>query len=337
MRSSTAIAPSNLALVKYWGKKDVSLRIPCNNSISMNLSNAKTTTNVRFVEGLQHDVVIVNSERLSSSSSVAARVSKHMDRIRAMAGVEERAIVTTDNSFPQSVGIASSASGFAALTVATAAALELDLDNRELSIISRLGSGSACRSIPDGFVEWLAGNSNETSFAVQIASPDHWDISIVTVVVSREAKKLISTDGHELATASPLFKCRLETVEKRLEVVRNAIQAKDFGSLGREVEMDAISMHAVAMSSPFIANAWNSGAYYWTADTMRLILAVQEWRAVGIETYFTLDAGPTVHLLCRREDEIRVAESVRALQFNDPQSHWDILINHPADGVRLVE
>lgn len=336
MNPSTAIAPSNLAFVKYWGKKDPELRLPYNNSISVNLSNATTITSVNFVSDLERDKIISNEKEVSLTSNFAIRVSKHLDRLRSLAGENTKAIVKTENSFPESVGIASSASGFAALTAAAAGALGLDLDERELSILARLGSGSACRSIPDGFVEWVSGDDSESSFAKQIAPPDHWDISIVTVVVSQKAKKLTSTSGHELALASPFFKTRIDGIEDCLKKVRKSILSKDFEQFGQELEMEAISLHAIAMTSPFMANGWNSGAYYWTSDTMELILAVQEWRSSGLETYFTLDAGPTVHLVCLREYENEVINSVKELTENKPNRHWDIMVNHPANGVRLL-
>jgi diphosphomevalonate decarboxylase len=231
---ATAVAPSNLAFVKYWGKKDSALRIPTNNSISMNLSNAKTITSVQFDPGVREDIVILKKSGQAAAAGYTARVSAHLDRVRDMAGVTTRARVVTENTFPESVGIASSASGFAALSVAAAAALSLELSEKELSILARLGSGSACRSIPSGFVEWEAGLDNDSSYARQIASPDHWEISIVTIIVTSESKKISSTLGHQLAVASPFFQTRLETLDARLENVRQAILQKDFERFGRE-------------------------------------------------------------------------------------------------------
>ena len=176
IRKARAEAPSNLAFVKYWGKKDSALRIPTNNSISMNLSNAKTITSVEFDDAFAEDQVNIKSTGEKAGRGYTTRVSGHLDRVREMAGVSTRALVVTENTFPESVGIASSASGFAALSVAATAALGLDLSEKQLSILARLGSGSACRSIPSGFVEWQAGVDNETSFAKQIAPPDHWDL-----------------------------------------------------------------------------------------------------------------------------------------------------------------
>src|SRR3989344_2439626 len=170
---STAIAPSNIAFTKYWGRKDEKLRLPMNGSISMCLSNLLTTTTVEFSEKLKADDIIINGERREKE---ALKVSKHLDRIRKLAGISTYAKVVSQNSFPTATGLSSSASGFAALTVAGAKAAGLNLSEKELSILARQGSGSACRSIPDGFVEWIDGDTSETSYAISLYPPEHWHI-----------------------------------------------------------------------------------------------------------------------------------------------------------------
>src|SRR5579859_1114117 len=245
-RKATACANSNLAFVKYWGKRDSALNIPTNGSISMNLSEARTTTTVEFDLSLPADEIFRQDKNGLADPAFTARTSRQLDRVRRLAGVQTRARVTTNNEFPAGVGIASSASGMAALTAAAAAALGLRLSERELSALARLGSGSACRSIPAGFVEWIAGDSHETSYAVQIAPPDHWNILDIAVVVSDKTKDLSSSDGHLLAVSSPFFNARLETIPGRLDRVRNAILQRNFEEFGREIETEAISLHAIA-------------------------------------------------------------------------------------------
>jgi diphosphomevalonate decarboxylase len=336
--SATAEAPANLAFVKYWGKKDAHLRLPTNNSISVNLSHAKTITRVEFDEHLEQDRVYILGREAPPEVEFSERVFRHLDRVRAMAGVDHRAVVRTKNNFPTGVGIASSASGFAALTVASCAALGLDLTEKELSSLARLGSGSACRSIPDGFTEWIAEDVENCSYAVQVAPAEHWDIRIVTVMVSKQAKELSSTSGHSLATASPFFPARLESLEKRLEKVRSAILNRDLETFGRETEMEAISFHTIAMTSPILsATGWQSGAYYWLPDSLELMLAVQYWRRDGIEVYFTLDAGPTVHLICLNKELSRVVSEVHETESRIVGRKWDILVNSPSEGTHLVE
>ncbi len=337
-RQATAEAPANLAFVKYWGKKNSGLRLPANNSISVNLSQAKTTTSIIFDSAYGEDQVEVLGSNAPVKPEFSKRVSQHLDRIRNLAGaMGVKALVQTRNSFPSGVGIASSAAGFAALTTAAAAALELPLDQKALSALARLGSGSACRSIPDGFCEWIAGADDHSSYAVQIVAPDHWDLRVVSVVVSEEIKKLSSTDGHALAAASPFFEARLATLPERLKKVREAIITRDFATFGRETEMEAISFHTIAMTSP-IQNAagWASGAYYWLPESLEIMLAVQNWRQQGLPVYFTLDAGPTVHLLCLEKDVETLKEQVHHLEQMQPGRSWRLLTNAPANGARVL-
>jgi diphosphomevalonate decarboxylase len=317
---ATAEAPANLAFVKYWGKKDAGLRLPTNNSISVNLSQAKTFTSVEFDENLGKDTLSVLGREPPLEREFSERVFQHLDRVRAKAGVKYSAEVRTRNSFPTGVGIASSASGFAALTVAACAALDLKLSEKELSALARLGSGSACRSIPDGFTEWIATDKDNLSYAVQIASPDHWDIQIITVVVSKQSKLLSSTSGHALATASPFFAARLEGLERRLETVRSAINQRDFETFGRETEMEAISFHTIAMTSPIESQkSW------------------QRWRGDGIEVFFTLDAGPTVHLICQKKDLTRVVSAIHEIESRKTDRKWELLVNSPSVGAHVIE
>ena len=334
---ATATAPSNLAFVKYWGKRDVDLRIPTNNSISVNLSNATTRTRVIFAEDIEVDQLKIAEKSIATNTVFFRRVFKQIDRIRSMSGVDTCASITTKNSFPDSVGIASSASGFAALTLAASKATGLDLNQKKLSELSRLGSGSACRSIPDGFVEWIALDENNSSYAIQLAPPDHWDIQILSVILSPKAKELSSTAGHNLAAASPFFNCRLATLDERLNIVRSAILEKDFEAFGRETEKEAISFHSIAMTSPYqqSGNGWASGVYYWLPESLELILAVQTWRNNGIQVYFTLDAGPTIHLICMRKDLEIIQSQIQGVESRIPGRKWDVLVNSPAIGARL--
>ena len=334
---ATAEAPANLAFVKYWGKKDSDLRLPANNSISVNLSQARTITTVDFVEDLGQDQVFISGKEIPSDLEFARRVSQHLDRIRKLAGVNFKAIIQTKNSFPTGVGIASSASGFAALTVAGCAALHLELSEKEISGLARLGSGSACRSIPDGFVEWVVEDADKQSYAVQIAPPDHWEIKIVTVIISKESKELSSTSGHSLAVASPFYSTRLAGLDQRLQKVRSAIHDRDFESFGRETELEAISFHTIAMTSSFAtAEGWQSGAYYWLPESLELILAVQSWRKQGLGVYFTLDAGATVHLICLQKDLEPLLTAIKEVETRCECRKWDVLVHAPAIGARII-
>jgi diphosphomevalonate decarboxylase len=188
---ATAEAKSNIAFIKYWGNRDAALRIPLNNSISMNLDHATTTTTVAFAPALNGDEIVIGGA--SANTAQRARVSAHLDRVRALAQIETRARVASQNNFPMGAGIASSASAFAALSLSATRAAGLELPERALSILARQGSGSASRSIPGGFVEWLAGSESANSYAIQLAPPEFWDLRDVIAIVSTTEKEVGST------------------------------------------------------------------------------------------------------------------------------------------------
>lgn len=335
MQKATALAHPNLAFLKYWGKRDSKLNIPLNNSISMNLGGVYTRTTVEFDAALSEDEVIVVGQ--GEEAKFDRRVTRHLDRIRSIAQVDTHARVKTENSFPAGTGFASSASGFAALTLAAAAALSLDLDQRQLSILARQGSGSACRSIPDGFVEWIAGETNEDSFARQLAAPDHWDIVDVAVAVSQEQKKVSSSEGHELALNSPFWDVRASLLPSKYERMRQSILERDFATFGRELESEAMMMHSIMMTSAHEdGGSWYSGIYYWLPDTLELISAVQGWRSQGLAVYFTLDAGPTVHLICTADTKTAVLNAVQTLRSKRGDRSWVVTENQPAVGAHLI-
>ncbi len=296
---ATAAAHPNLALVKYWGQTDAALNLPTNDSISLNLSGATTTTTVTFDAALAADAVFLNGE--ACDPVTCARVSAHLERVRALAGLERRARVDSYNDFPAGAGVASSASAFAALSLAATRAAGLELDTRALSVLARKGSGSACRSIPGGFVEWVAAETDAASYARQLAPPAHWALRVLTVTFPGQPKAVSSLEGHRAAPTSPFFGARLVAVEGTLATVRRALRERDFAALGCAVEREALSLHALALTSRVAEQPWLSGIIYWQPETVALLRAVQAWRREGIPVYFSLDAGPSVHLLCEAE------------------------------------
>lgn len=285
---ATATAGANIAIVKYWGTRDLAQRLPTNDSISLTLDTATTTTTVRFEPNLEEDVVILQGK--PASEGARARVSAHLDRMRMLADVSLHAYVESSNTFPIGAGVASSASGFAALTAAGSAALGLSLSQRGMSVLARLGSGSACRSMVGGWAHWLQGTCHEDSYATQIAPPEHWDVRDIIAIVTDQEKPVPSTEGHRRALTSPLFPARLARVKNIVPRVREAIYGRDFRTLGALAESDALSMHAIMLTSapPLL---------YWLPATVELIHKVGAWRAEGVPCYFTLDAGPNVHIL----------------------------------------
>jgi diphosphomevalonate decarboxylase len=329
--TATATAHPNLAFVKYWGQSDTALHIPANGSISMNLSAALTTTTVTFLDDLDADDVVLNG--LAADAVTRQRVSAHLDRVRALAGLGARARVVSSNSYPTAAGVASSAAAFAALSLAATAAVDLDLSERALSILARKGSGSACRSIPDGFVEWTRGEDDASSWACSLAPLDHWRLCVITVSPTQTPKAVPSLIGHRAARTSPLYDQRRDSAEGRLHTVRQAIADRDLEALGMAAEREAAWLHAVAMTSTVADRPWLSGIYYMTPLTVRLIHAIQRWRAAGLAVYFTLDAGPAVHLICEESSERLVLDALDSLS---DLGKIQRLVSYPGPGARLV-
>jgi diphosphomevalonate decarboxylase len=325
---TTAVAPANIAFIKYWGMRDPHATLPYNGSISMNLDACLTTTSVELDPALNSDEVTLTLYEQAPQQATGRpreRVVQHLDRLRQMAGVETRARVASRNNFPADAGIASSAAAFAALTLAGAAALGLPLEPRSLSRLARLsGSGSASRSIPTGYVEWYNGNDMQ-SVAESLAPPEHWDLGDVVAVVDPGAKKVGSAANHLLAASSPYFSVRLDEIPARLDGARQAIAQRDLSRLGAIMEADAVSMHVVCMTQA-------PPSFYWNAGTMAVIHAVRGWREQGLEAYFTIDAGANVHVICAGANRATVEAALRAL----PEVQFT-LSNGPGQGARLAD
>jgi diphosphomevalonate decarboxylase len=319
---ATAASCPNIALIKYWGNRDHALRIPANSSLSMNMGGLTTTTTVAFDDSSKDDVVMLDG--VEQAGGAKARVVQMLDRVRAMAEAGARARVESRNDFPAGAGLASSASGFAALALASAAAAGLSLDEAALSRLARTGSGSACRSVPGGYVEWQAGADDASSYAFSIAPPGHWPLRDLIAIVDTAHKDVGSTQGHRLADSSPLHAGRVASVPDRLARVKAAILERDFAALAPVVEADALAMHAVMMTSdpPLI---------YWQPATLAILHALRAWRAAGVPVCFTIDAGANVHCLC----EISAAPEVQRRLESIPGVK-EILTATPGGSARLV-
>jgi diphosphomevalonate decarboxylase len=302
-RRATALAHPNIAFIKYWGNEDDTLRLPSNPSLSMNLGSLHTITTVTFADNLASDELVINNVPITDAG--LARVTAHLDLVRARVGLSLPARVESENNFPMGSGIASSAAAFAALSVAAAAAAGLSLDEAGLSRLARRGSGSASRSIPAGYCQWVTG-SDETSIAASIAPPEHWDLRDVIVIASQAHKSVGSTDGHRLAKTASLQAARIAGAEARLNACREALLVRDLAKMGPVIEEDAVIMHAVMMSS-------HPPLYYWNAVTMDIIQATQRWRSEGLLVYFTIDAGPNVHLICQAVHAAAVETEARKI------------------------
>ncbi len=304
MTTSTAQSHPNIAFIKYWGNRNNTLRLPMNGSISMNLAGLTTRTTVSFQPSLAFDELIINGHEVTGPG--LDRVAYILDIIRGMANIHERAEVITENNFPAGAGIASSASAFAALALAGSKAAGLNLSEPELSRLARRGSGSAARSIPDGFVEWQVGSGDDDSFAFSIAPAAHWDLVDCVAIVSASHKKTGSTEGHAIAPTSPLQDARVADTPRRLDLCRKAILEKDFNAFTAIVELDSDIMHAVMMTS-------TPALHYWKPASLAVMEAVRQWRAEGLSACYTVDAGANVHVLTTAAEVHTVETKLRTI------------------------
>ncbi|MEM7584010.1 MAG: diphosphomevalonate decarboxylase [Acidobacteriota bacterium] len=314
----TVRSPSNIAFIKYWGAKDLEQAIPVNPSLSMTLTECFSRSTVEWVEEAgEHEIWwrATDGSFEDAPPAFAERVRGHFDFLRRWAKVEGRFRLATENSFPAAAGLASSASGFSAMTLATLGALGRQASAAEKSALARLsGSGSASRSVLGGYVEWPdstsfgAVSSRAQCYARQIQPADHWDLRNVIAVVERGAKSTSSLDGHRRAQTSPYFHTRQRRLPGRLKAVRRAIEKRDFTGLGQVIETEAIDLHCVAMTS-------DPAIFYWSPATLVVLAAVRAMREDGVEAYSTMDAGANVHVICQPEAEAEVGRRLQGLEL----------------------
>jgi len=302
--SAVAVACANIAFIKYWGNRDSRLRIPVNGSISMNLDGLFTQTRVTFRP--EHEVDVLNLNRQIIGGKALERVSTILDLVRAQARLPLFAEVVSENNFPTGAGIASSAAAFAALSLAATCAAGLNVSEAELSRLARRGSGSAARSIPGGFVEWQAGESDLDSYAFSIAPPAYWDLVDLVVIVQADEKQVGSSEGHALAWASPLQEARVQDAPRRLNICRKAVLERDFDALAGVVEQDSNLMHAVMMTS-------NPPLFYWEPASLSVMKLIPQWRESGLAVCYTLDAGPNVHVICQADAAVEAQNRLEAI------------------------
>jgi diphosphomevalonate decarboxylase len=320
--TGTGVACANIALIKYWGNLDPNLRIPSTGSISINLDGLVSRTRVTFDPALGADQLVLNGE--IAQAAALQRASTLLERVRLRSGIQLHARVESENNFPTGTGIASSASGFAALALAASRAAGLELDEPSLSRLARSASGSACRSVPGGFAEWQAGDNDQNSFAFSIAPAEYWDLVDCIAVISQTHKTTTSQDGHLLADTSPLQAARVAGAPRRLAICRQAILDRDFDALAQIVELDGNLMHAVMFTS-------SPPLFYWLPATVQVMHSVIAWRKGGVPACYTIDAGPNVHVLCSagyaQEIAGRLAQIEGVLQ---------VLKAHPGGPARLL-
>lgn len=329
-RTVTARAHANIALVKYWGKRDVALNLPAAGSLSMTLAALTTTATAGPADG-ERDELTLDGHPVSGPA--LARFSAWADLVREAAGQPAlRFRVESANDFPTSSGLASSASGYAALALAVSAAAELDLEPRELSVLARRGSGSAARSIFGGLVAMRPGTRADGSDAhgEELLSAAEltrtWPLAMVIAVVGGGRVKSISSRAamDHCAETSPLYGGWLAAVPGDLAAARAAIERRDLHALGEVAERSALTMHAAALAArPAIA--------YFRPATIALIEAVHELRRGGTAAFFTMDAGPHVKVLTTPAEASTVARRIG--QVSDVTR---VIESGPGGGAELV-
>ncbi|MDD3896667.1 MAG: diphosphomevalonate decarboxylase [Candidatus Peribacteraceae bacterium] len=330
---ATAISTPNIAFIKYWGNRNNPLRLPMADSLSMTLSEPSVEITIDHADTLK-----IQSSTMGEDREVTG---KHLDRFQKVIDLAKEYLGTLgiddalpgelsiriDSHIPPAVGLASSAAVFSCLARAIAALIteKKELTDEQVSIIARLGSGSAARSVMGGFVALEAGEgaSIDAAKAVQIADENHWLLHDIVVIPSREEKKVGSTEGHALAATSPYFAARIQAIRtRRQQECIDSILEKDFEKLQRVSEEDALDMHHVMETS-------NPPLKYLSQETHRIVGEVKALRETKhLPVLFTMDAGPTVHLVCTDE----ATEEVRA--FASAQKGCTIFESQVGPGAR---
>jgi len=299
--SALAKARANIALAKYWGKSDEALNLPAVPSVSVTLDPLVTTTRVSFDSNQSDDVITLNGS--CPSEGIQRRAFALIDRVRAIAGTRVRARIQSDNSFPTASGLASSASGFAALAAAATAALDLPIDLAMLSALARRSSASAARSIYGGFVELPAGAPGDDDLCARpLAATSHWDLAVVIAVMTERPKAIGSTEAMALTKqTSPYYRAWVDAAPRFATRVREGVLRRDLEMLGAAMEESTACMHACALAA-------SPAVLYWEPATIAVLRRIIELRGRGLGVWATMDAGPHVKAVCL-EREVTTVEA----------------------------
>lgn len=335
MKKITTISPANIGLIKYWGFHDDELYIPNNNNISVTMGNCVTTTTVEVSDNIEKDEISFASQEndfeLTDKSTLKSKKAYELiEYVRSLSGSKLKAKVMSHNNFPSDAGIAASASSFSALTVALLHAFGCEEVLNDLEEVSRIarrsGSASSARSIMGGFVELIAGSNDKESYAFQLADENHWKIVDVVAVVDDRKKNVSTTEGHLRSKNNPYYKTRIEEMQDRINRVRTGILEKNITLLGEAIEQEALSMHAITMTS-------TPPALYWEPATIALMKDIIKWRENGeIESYFTIDAGPNIHIISEAKELSKLNKKLSDHEFVKYS-----IVNHPSTGTMISQ
>jgi diphosphomevalonate decarboxylase len=298
-----ARARANIALAKYWGKADLALNLPAVPSVSVTLEPMITETRVTLDARAAHDSLTLGG--VLASAKEQARAVRVLDRIRAEVGAKDKARVESANQFPTASGLASSASGFAALVSAARRAYGLPRDPKKESALARWASASAGRSIYGGFVLLPAGTpGDDSNTAVQLHPASHWDLRLTVAVITEARKDVGSTDGMGLSKeTSPYYAAWVAAAPAMAKAIEEAIAKKDLAALGPLAEHSFASMHALALST-------SPPTLYFQPASLAALATVRKLRESGMHVYATMDAGPHVKAISSAEDAPRVKKAL---------------------------
>lgn len=316
-------AHTNIAFIKYWGKENEELILPKNNSLSLTLDAFYTDTQVSFDENLNKDILFIDGEEQDEKALNKAQVI--LDLVREEADIHDFARIDSKNHVPTAAGLASSASGLAALAGAASLAAGLDLSKEELSRLARRGSGSASRSIYGGFAEWEKGTSDSDSVAIPIDKAD-WDIGMLFIIVDDGKKDVSSTEGmRRVVETSPYYEGWISSATEDLAAIKSAIKKQDIVEVGEIAERSALKMHALNLSA-------NPPFNYWSPESIVAMRKVEEFRNQGYPVYLTMDAGPNVKLIGKASQMDELYEALLET-FRKEQ----LVIAKPGPGIQVLE
>jgi diphosphomevalonate decarboxylase len=311
-----ARAHANIALVKYWGKEDEERVIPYNSSLSLTLDKLYTDT---IIETSDKDAFILNG--VMQGNNETEKIIRFVNRFRQMSHRENPVRITSVNNFPTAAGLASSASGFAALATAANRYFNLNMSKKDLSVITRFGSGSATRSLFGGFAVW---QKDENPYAYEFDSAE-WDIAMIVVVINKEKKEISSKEAmRRTVQTSPYYPAWVVSAQTDIENMKKAIKKHDFRVVGEITQSNALRMHASMMSAvpPII---------YWQPETLSVLRLVDELNKKGLDCYATMDAGPNVKILTR-QSKIEMLADELSLRI-DKQN---MIICLPGEGATIL-
>lgn len=324
---------ANIAFIKYWGQRNKNLVLPYNDSFSMNLSNCYTLVTIQLLENKEIKELFIKdwkSKRYKKDKGKALeKVVRFYQRAKKFLKLDRDygLRVYSEINFPRQAGIASSASFFSGLALGLVTLFEKKISERDLSVLARLsGSGSACRSIPDGFVWWFKGKGDDigSSYAKSIFPFDYWDLVDMVLILGFKKKETTSQSGHQGAVSSPLFKYRLLSLQERIKKMKKAFSIKDFFLFGSLLEEETVSLHSVMMTQ-------RPPLYYWSGKTIEIIKEIILLRQLGIAAYYTIDAGENIHLICQKKDKDKIYD-----YFSHKKEVKEIIVNYPGKGARIL-